>query len=111
MKQAQEEGYTEPDPRIDLSGVDVMRKILILIRESGFEMELKQIKARPFMPNACMNTKSVSNFFKKLETHEKDFQDLFIEAEDQGAKMKYVASFDKGKAEAGIEMITPDHPF
>ncbi|MEO0552801.1 MAG: bifunctional aspartate kinase/homoserine dehydrogenase I [Bacteroidota bacterium] len=111
VKQAQEEGYTEPDPRIDLSGVDVMRKILILIRESGFEMELKQIKARPFMPNACMNTKSVSNFFKKLETHEKDFQDLFIEAEDQGAKMKYVASFDKGKAEAGIEMITPDHPF
>ncbi|MEM7107644.1 MAG: bifunctional aspartate kinase/homoserine dehydrogenase I, partial [Bacteroidota bacterium] len=111
MKQAQQEGYTEPDPRIDLSGVDVMRKILILIRESGFEMELKHIQARPFMPGACMNTKSVADFFKKLETHEKDFQNLLKKAKDQGAKMKYVARFDQGKAEAGIEMITSDHPF
>ncbi|MEM6525330.1 MAG: bifunctional aspartate kinase/homoserine dehydrogenase I [Bacteroidota bacterium] len=111
VKQAQKEGYTEPDPRIDLSGVDVMRKILILIRESGFEMELKHITARPFMPDACMNTESVVDFFEKLKTHEKDFQYLLKEAKDQGAKMKYVATFDQGKAEAGVEMIAPDHPF
>ena len=66
VKRAKEEGYTEPDPRIDLSGVDVMRKILILARESGYKMELDEIENRPFVPEECMETDSIEAFYEKM---------------------------------------------
>ena len=111
VRKAQEKGYTEPDPRIDLSGIDVMRKILILIRESGYGMELNEVKAKPFMPEDCMKAATVEDFFNQLSEHEASFQNLLKQASDQNSKMRYVASFTNGKAETGIQTITPDHAF
>jgi len=111
VKQAQEEGYTEPDPRIDLSGVDVMRKILILARESGVEMELEDITSVPFMPEDCLKTNTVDDFYAKLNEHSSTFDQIRKDAEAKGEKLKVVASFDEGKAQVGLETVASDHPF
>lgn len=111
VRQAQTEGYTEPDPRIDLSGVDVKRKILILIRESGLDMEIDDIPAQAFIPEDCMKASSIDKFFEKLEEHEEVFQQLVKKAEKEGKKIKYVASYNKGKAETGLRFVEKSHPF
>ena len=111
VKQAQVEGYTEPDPREDLSGVDVMRKILILIRESGLTMELSDIKSEPFIPAQCMNAASVDDFYIALAKEEAYFQKMVKDASSQNKRIKYVATFDKGKAVTGLKYVSPDHPF
>lgn len=111
VKQAQVEGYTEPDPREDLSGVDVMRKILILIRESGLTMELSDIQSKPFIPEQCMNAASVDEFYIALAKEEAHFQKMVKDASAQSKRIKYVATFDKGKAVTGLKYVSPDHPF
>ena len=111
VKQAQVDGYTEPDPRIDLSGVDVMRKILILVRESGYKFELEDIKNESFIPEDCMKVDSVDEFYEKLKENESHFQEIFSKAKIGGKRLKYVASFDSGKASAGLQEIPSDHPF
>ena len=111
VRQAQVEGYTEPDPRIDLSGVDVKRKILILIRESGLHMELDDIPAQPFIPEECMVAESIDAFFDQLAAHESTFQKLIGKASKAGDKIKYVATYNKGKAQTGLQFIDKSHPF
>lgn len=111
VKQAGVEGYTEPDPKIDLSGVDVMRKILILIRECGVEAELEDIAADSFIPEECMKTKTNEEFYAKLEEYEDHFQDLVKRAEENNARLKVVATYDNGKASVGLKEITKSHPF
>ncbi len=111
VKLAKAEGYTEPDPRLDLSGVDVMRKILILARESGYKLELDDIKNRGFVPEDCMNTKTIEDFYDKLDENDHVFQELVEEAKSAGKRIKYVASFENRKAETGLESFGPDHPF
>jgi len=111
VKDAKAAGFTEPDPRLDLSGVDVMRKILILARESGYQLELDQITNNSFVPEECMNTEALEGFYEKLDENEKVFKDLYGKAESQGKRLKYVATFKDGKAETGLEMFTSDHPF
>jgi aspartokinase/homoserine dehydrogenase 1 len=76
VKQAQDEGYTEPDPRLDLSGKDVMRKIMILSREAGEKMEMEDIENHSFMPAACMEG-SVADFYQSMEAHEDHFKKLY----------------------------------
>lgn len=111
VRQAQEEGYTEPDPRIDLSGVDVKRKILILLRESGMDMELDDITAEGFIPEESMKAESIEKFFEGLEENDEVFQELLQKANDQGKKLKYVASYVDGKATTGLQMVDKAHPF
>jgi aspartokinase/homoserine dehydrogenase 1 len=111
VNQAKIEGYTEPDPKIDLSGIDVMRKILILARESGYQMELEQIENQSFLPIDCLNTTSIEDFMNSLKTHEIHFQSLYKNAKEQGSKLKYVASFEDGKAKVGLQEIPSNHPF
>ena len=111
VKQAQVDGYTEPDPRIDLSGIDVMRKILILVRESGRELELEQIENDAFIPEECMKVDSVDEFYKSLEQHESHFQAIYSKAAEADKRLKYVATFDDGKASVGLQEIPSDHPF
>ncbi|SMG30529.1 aspartate kinase [Marivirga sericea] len=110
VKEAQEQGFTEPDPRIDLSGVDVKRKILILLRESGFEMELEDIDTIPFIPEKCMQAENVESFFDAIAQEEAHFKKLVEEANEEGKKLKYVATFENGKANTGLEKVTPDSP-
>lgn len=111
VKQAGVEGYTEPDPKIDLSGVDVMRKILILIRECGVEIELENIISESFIPEACMNTDNNDDFYTKLEEHDDHFQSLVEQAEANNARLKVVATYDNGKASVGLKEIGKSHPF
>jgi aspartokinase/homoserine dehydrogenase 1 len=111
VQQAGIEGYTEPDPRIDLSGVDVMRKILILLRESGMEMELEEIKNRSFLPKSSQEAESVDDFLRTLTKEADHFKRLRKDAEEKDCRLKYVAEYKDGKAEVGLQHIPKDHPF
>ncbi|MDG1171546.1 MAG: bifunctional aspartate kinase/homoserine dehydrogenase I [Polaribacter sp.] len=111
VEQAQQEGYTEPDPKIDLSGVDVARKILILARESGYQIELEDISKNAFLPLDTLETKNNEDFYTSLIKHENHFQKIYAEANDKDCRLKYVAEFKDGKATVGLQHIATDHPF
>ena len=110
VRQAQDEGYTEPDPRLDLSGVDVMRKIMILARETGEKLEMQDITNNSFMPESCMKG-DVENFYSEMEKHEAHFSKLVSGANDAGKKLKFVAKYESGKASVGLQHIDPHHDF
>lgn len=110
VKQAQDEGYTEPDPRLDLSGTDVARKIMILARESGEKMEMDSIENISFLPESCM-LGSVADFYVELEKHEAHFKKLYDEAAAKNCKLKFVATYAKGKAAVGLQHINEQHDF
>jgi aspartokinase/homoserine dehydrogenase 1 len=111
VKQAQQEGYTEPDPKIDLSGIDVARKILILARESGYVMELEDIENDSFLPEETLATDNNEDFYASLKKHEAHFQQIVKEAKDKNCRLKYVATFEDGKAKVGLQHIPSHHPF
>jgi len=108
VKQAQDEGYTEPDPRLDLGGTDVMRKIMILAREAGNVIEMESIENNSFMPEACMQG-TVDDFYASMEGHELHFKQLLDAASNNGNKLKFVATFENGKATVGLQQIHPAH--
>lgn len=108
VKQAQDEGYTEPDPRLDLSGTDVMRKIMILAREAGQQIEMDDIVNNSFMPASCMQG-SVDDFYAAMAKEEAHFKKLYEKANAEGCKLKFVASFKDGKAAVGLQHIDPKH--
>jgi aspartokinase/homoserine dehydrogenase 1 len=108
---AQKEGYTEPDPKIDLSGVDVARKILILARESGYQLELEDITNNAFLPKDSLNTKNNEGFYASLTKNERHFQNIYKAANEKDCRLKYVAEFIDGKANVGLQHIALEHPF
>lgn len=110
VKQAQDEGYTEPDPRLDLSGTDVMRKIMILAREAGNVIEMEDISNSVFLPASC-NEGTVADFYKAMEREEAHFRKLYQAAAAEGKKLKFVASYENGKASVGLQHIDPAHDF
>jgi aspartokinase/homoserine dehydrogenase 1 len=110
VRKAQDEGYTEPDPRLDLSGVDVVRKIMILARESGEKIEMEDIANIAFMPPQCMQG-SVEDFYVCMEKEEAHFKKIFEEANKAGKKLKFVATYENGKAKVGLQQIDPNHDF
>jgi aspartokinase/homoserine dehydrogenase 1 len=111
VSQAQKEGYTEPDPKIDLSGIDVARKILILARESGYVMELEDIENDSFLPEETLATDNNEDFYASLKKHEAHFQQIVKDANDKNCRLKYVATFEDGKAKVGLQHIPTHHPF
>ena len=110
VRQAQKEGYTEPDPRLDLSGTDVARKILILAREAGFKLEMKDIENEGFLPEACLKG-SVEDFYNEMEKEENYFRELLEKAKSENLILKYIASFENGKAKVGLQQVDKNHNF
>mgnify|MGYP001026031053 FL=1 len=111
VAQAQKEGYTEPDPKIDLSGIDVARKILILARESGYDLELENIENNAFLPENSLKTANNDAFYASLIQNEAHFKKIFSEANAKNCRLKYVAAFENGNANVGLQQIAPEHPF
>jgi len=110
VQAAQDAGYTEPDPRLDLNGSDVVRKILILARESGASLEFDEVENVSFMPQACMKG-TVEDFYQEMSKHEAHFQNILKGAKEKGMKLKFVATFKDGKASVGLKHISPEHDF
>ncbi len=110
VRQAQDEGYTEPDPRLDLSGTDVARKILILAREAGYKMELNDIANDPFLPESCL-AGSVADFYAEMDRHDEHFRKILESAKSKGLSLKYIAIFENEKASVGLQEIGHDHNF
>lgn len=110
VRQAQLEGYTEPDPRLDLGGTDVMRKIMILAREAGQTIEMDAISNEYFLPLSCFDG-TVEDFYKEMEKQEAHFQALYKAAKDKNCKLKFVATYEKGKASVGLQHIQAESDF
>ncbi len=113
VKMAKSEGYTEPDPRLDLSGSDVMRKILILVRESGLQIDFEDVQNEEFVPEECMKQDVLDDFFDSLERNEEHFRKIYQDAESESKSLRYVASWDResGIAKSGLKKVGPEHPF
>jgi aspartokinase/homoserine dehydrogenase 1 len=115
VKQAQDEGYTEPDPRLDLGGTDVMRKVMILAREAEHPLEMEDIVNESFLPTSCFNG-SVADFYDEMEKQEPHFKKLYDAAAAAGCKLKFVAKFEidangQGIAKVGLQHIQPSSDF
>ena len=115
VRQAQAEGYTEPDPRLDLAGTDVMRKIMILAREAGHKIEMSDIANEGFLPASCFEG-TVEDFYAQMEIHEPHFKKLLEAANAKNCKLKFVASFTiadngKGSAKVGLQHIESSSDF
>lgn len=104
-------GYTEPDPRDDLSGADVMRKITILAREAGYGVNTQDVTIAPILPDACMDAENVDAFFDSLEDHNSHFEIMLQEAKSQKGVLRFIAKAENGKVSCGVETILPDSPF
>ncbi|WJV62395.1 bifunctional aspartate kinase/homoserine dehydrogenase II [Pectobacteriaceae bacterium CE70] len=110
VDQAWQQGLTEPDPRVDLSGQDVMRKLVILAREAGYEIEPTQVRVESLVPAGCENG-SVDQFFEDGESLNQQMEQRLEAANEMGLVLRYVARFDAhGKARVGVEAVRPDHP-
>ncbi|MHC5354852.1 bifunctional aspartate kinase/homoserine dehydrogenase I [Myroides sp. LJL115] len=111
VQKAKDNGYTEPNPFLDLSGVDIQRKIMILIREANYSIEQQDIAIESFLPQSCLHTKSVEEFIQALEQEEPYFRDLYLKAQQNNARLKVVATFEEQKAVIKLEQVAIHEPY
>ena len=111
VRSARELGYTEPDPREDLNGRDVGRKILILARVAGFKLEFEDVEIENLVPEEIRTIDSVDEFMDRLPEFDAHFEQRRADAAKKGEKLCYIASFDGKKPTVRLESIGPDHPF
>ena len=111
VRQAKDYGYTEPDPRDDLAGTDVARKILILGREMGLPLELKDIEIETLLSRRAREAPTIERFFAQLEKEDAVFGKKKNEAERKGSRLRYIATLEKGHAKVSLESVGSTHPF
>lgn len=111
VKEAQEKGYTEPDPRDDLSGKDFMRKMLILARDAGYEMEEADVAIENMLPPACVNAQTVEDFYAALKSEDAFFANLKDQAQQGNKVLRYIGKLEDGKASITLQMVDDNHPF
>lgn len=111
VREAQKKGYTEPDPREDLNGMDLARKLLILARESSYHLELEDLNIEKILPKEFFDPSSVDEFYKKLEGYDKVFEAHRLKAQKASKKLRYIAKFENGKGKVSLETVDVEHPF
>ena len=109
IKKAREKGYSEPDPRVDLSGTDVVRKILILSREAGYSIEKEDVIVNKFIPEECFKG-DLNDFFEKVKEYDAEFEQKRIELTKQNRKWRFFATMELGKAKVELITIGSEHP-
>ncbi len=111
VKQAQALGYTEPDPRDDLGGVDFMRKMLILARDAGHVLEPEAVDLGAILPKACLEASSVDDFYAELLKADSYFNGIKEQAASEGKVIRYIGKLEEGKVSIALEMVDENHPF
>tara|TARA_B110000196_G_scaffold126683_1_gene109801 strand:+ start:6556 stop:8994 length:2439 start_codon:yes stop_codon:yes gene_type:complete len=111
VKKAVDLGYTEPDPKIDLCGIDVSRKILILARESGKKIEFSDVQNETFLPKESIESNSKEEFLKSLKDNNDHFNQILNKAIEKRSRLKYVACLENDTASVGLKAVKEDHPF
>lgn len=111
VTEAKELGYTEPDPRDDLSGADVARKITILAREAGYKVETSDVVINPILPERCLKAKDVASFFEILKEEDPYFTQLLQKAKADNGLLRFIAKAENGKISCGVEVVGTDSPF
>jgi aspartokinase/homoserine dehydrogenase 1 len=111
VKQAQERGYTEPDPRDDLRGTDFMRKMLILARDAGYELEAADVEIESMLPKSCLGAETVDDFYKSLLVENDFFERMKKQAENGKQVLRYIGKLENGKVKIGLQMVDETHPF
>ncbi|NGM62893.1 bifunctional aspartate kinase/homoserine dehydrogenase I [Sphingobacterium sp. SGG-5] len=111
VKEAQELGYTEPDPRDDLGGIDFMRKMLILARDAGFELESSDVELGAILPQSCLDATSVDDFYTELLKATPYFNSLKEKAQTENKVIRYIGKLVDGKVTISLEMVDETHPF
>ncbi len=109
IRLAKEKGYSEPDPRLDLNGTDVVRKILILAREAGYNIEKEDVEVTRFLPDECFEG-DLNDFYKKVEKYDPEFERQRVELENQNKKWRFLAILDQGRARVSLVSVDKDHP-
>lgn len=110
IRMAAEAGYAEPDPRVDLSGIDVMRKLVILARESGYRAELDDVSLNPLLPDELFIS-SIDDFYRALPAESERMEQLRRKAEAEGKRLRFIATLDCGKLSVGLREVDASHPF
>ena len=110
VRRAKEQGYSEPDPRIDLSGTDVVRKLVILTREAGYKVEQEDVQKHLFVPDDYFNG-SVEEFWKRLPALDADFEARRKKLYKEGKRWRFVATMEHGKTSVGLKEVDANHPF
>ncbi len=111
IREAFDNGFTEPDPRKDLNSLDVLKKLLILSRECGHHFELSDIELENFIPSEYFNVDSVEEFFDALPRHDAFFEEKRARVEKEGKALRYVALLEGGHARIAWKEVGPQHPF
>ena len=107
---AKELGYSEPDPRIDLSGKDVIRKLVILTREAGFKIEQDDVEKRLFVPDKYFKG-SLEEFWQNIPQLDAEFEKMRQSAEKEGKRWRFVATMENGKGKVALQAVSAEHPF
>ena len=110
VRRAKEQGYSEPDPRIDLSGKDVIRKLVILAREAGYKVEKTDVEAHLFIPDEFFDG-NIEEFWKNLPKLDADFEARRKQLDAEGKRWRFVATFDHGKLSVALKEVDRTHPF